>query len=84
MRLAGIFLPTNLDLKKNTTRYRWEDNKVGLKETGYEVVDRIYFNQKTDQRRELAFHIARGLLDQNSKSASKVLNCSIASVVIKM
>jgi len=57
---------------------------VGLKEIEYEVVDRIYFNQKTDQRRELAFHTAGGLPDQNSNPASKVLNCSIASVVIKM
>ena len=55
-----------------------------LKEIGYEVVDRIYLYPKTDQRRELTFHRAGGLLDQNSSSASAVLNCSIASVVMKM
>jgi hypothetical protein len=57
---------------------------VCLKEIGFEVVDRIYLYQKTDQRRELTFHRAGGLLDPNSNPASTVLNCSIASVVMKM
>jgi len=44
---------------------------VVLKEIGYDVVDRIYFNQKTDQRRDFAFRTDGELLDQNSNSAPR-------------
>ena len=62
-------------------RYRWQYNKVGLKEIGHYAVGRIYLNQKTDQRHSIQ---PGDCLTKTVNLAAKFFNLSIASVIIKM